>query len=471
MDESKRKVQVSENQGGFKKEIGVFGGVSIIGGIMIGSGIFYIGSIVLQRTNMSLGAALLCWIIGGVVSLLGGMCFAELGASDPLAGGKTIYLSKAFHPFMGFADGFCSWLVSNPASIAGVAIALPTALLSFFDISNFAIKVIAIALIVLLSIFNCFGVKQGSIFQNITMVAKVVPLFIIIIGALIFGRETPDLSLAITGAGGETLGIGSMLGMIGFAVVASLWAYEGWVNLNLVAEEIKNPKRNLPLAIIIAIGGITLLYTLFNYSIYRMIPYDEIVTRINAGDLYLGTEVVNRLMGTFAGAFVTLAMVLAMLNCLNGMIMAFPRTYYAMGRSGHFFKSQGTLHPKYGTPVVAIFWQAVVAIILVIFQSLSQLTAMVVFVGIMFNLATVIAVLRYRKLFPDMKRPYKVPGGAVTVAITSLLFTALAINSLLEDPVSAIIGFGALAISGVLYYVFGKRNQKQEETAKSNSAK
>ena len=123
MDESKRKVQVSENQGGFKKEIGVFGGVSIIGGIMIGSGIFYIGSIVLQRTNMSLGAALLCWIIGGVVSLLGGMCFAELGASDPLAGGKTIYLSKAFHPFMGFADGFCSWLVSNPASIAGVAIA------------------------------------------------------------------------------------------------------------------------------------------------------------------------------------------------------------------------------------------------------------------------------------------------------------------------------------------------------------
>lgn len=153
------------------------------------------------------------------------------------------------------------------------------------------------------------------------------------------------------------------------------------------------------------------------------------------------------------------------------MIMAFPRTYYAMGRSGHFFKSQGTLHPKYGTPIVAIFWQAVVAIIMVILMSLSQLTAMVVFVGMMFNLATVIAVLRYRKLFPDMKRPYKVPGGAVTVAITSLLFTALAINSLLEDPVSAIIGFGALAISGVLYYVFGKRNQKQEETAKATLLK
>ena len=466
MDEKRSTNQEPEAQGTFKKEIGVFGGVSIIGGIMIGSGIFYIGSTVLQRTNMSLGAALLCWVIGGLVSLLGGMCFAELGASDPLAGGKTIYLSKAFHPFMGFADGFCAWLVSNPASIAGVAIALPTALLSFFDISDFAIKGIAIGLIVLLSIFNCFGVKQGSMFQNITMVAKVIPLFIIIIGALIFGRETPDLSIAIVDANGDPAGLGAALGMIGFAVVAALWAYEGWVNLNLVAEEIKNPKRNLPLAIIIAIGGITLLYTLFNFSIYRMIPYDEIVSRINAGDLYLGTEVVNRLMGTFGGTFVTLAMVLAMLNCLNGMIMSFPRTYYAMGRGGHFFKSQGTLHPKYGTPVVAIFWQAVVAIILVIFQSLSQLTSMVVFVGMMFNLATVIAVLRYRKLFPDLERPYKVPGGVVTVLITSVLFAALAINSLLEDPVSAIVGFGALGISGVLYYLFGKRNEKQAAQGK-----
>lgn len=163
----------------FKQEIGVFGGVSIIGGIMVGSGIFYLGSYVLQRTGMSIGLALLCWIIGGFISLLGGLCFAELGASRPVAGGVVVYLNEAYHPIVGFMSGFCSWLLSGAGSIAAMAIALPTALKTFFNISEGSIKVIAVSLIIILTIYNYFGVKKASILQNISMVAKLIPIAII----------------------------------------------------------------------------------------------------------------------------------------------------------------------------------------------------------------------------------------------------------------------------------------------------
>ena len=125
-----------------KREIGVFGGISIIGGIMIGSGIFYLGSYVLQRTNMSFGWALVCWIIGGIVSLLGGLCFAELGASDPKAGGMIVYLNKAFHPAVGYSNGFTTWVLSGSGSIAALAIALPTALNSVVSLSDAAVKLL-----------------------------------------------------------------------------------------------------------------------------------------------------------------------------------------------------------------------------------------------------------------------------------------------------------------------------------------
>src|SRR5699024_10294508 len=125
---------------GFRREISLFGGVSILGGIMVGSGVFYLGSYVLMRTGMSLGLALLSWIIGGLVSLLGGICFAELGASDPSAGGTTVYLNKAYSPVVGFLSGFNNWLIGGPGSIAALAIALPSALTNLFPLGDFQIK-------------------------------------------------------------------------------------------------------------------------------------------------------------------------------------------------------------------------------------------------------------------------------------------------------------------------------------------
>ncbi len=456
-NEGIKSVEPSKSE--FKQEIGIFGGVSIIGGIMIGSGIFYLGSYVLLRTGMSLGLALLCWIVGGIVSLLGGLCFAELGASRPVAGGMVVYLNEAYHPIVGFLFGFASWLISGAGSIAAIAVALPTALRSFFGVSDMGVKVIAIALIVALTVYNYLGVKKASILQNVSMVAKLIPIAIIMFGALMFGNQSPDLSLAP--ADGSSVGFTGMIGMIAFATVATLWAYEGWTNLNTVAEEMKNPKKNLPLSIVIAIGGILVIYTLFNYSIYRVIPHTEIVTMINGGNYYLGTEVAKRIFGNVGGTIVLVGMIISMFGSLNGMILAFPRTYYAMAKEGHFFKSYGKLHPKYKVPHVSIIGQCVISVALVLFRNLDQLTSMVVFSGMLFNVLVVVAVLIYRKKYPDLERPYKMWGYPVTVIITILIFAGLMINTFIEDPVTALIGFIVPAFGCLVYLYFDKQLKKE----------
>lgn len=455
MDKKHQEAAVSES--GFKREIGVFGGVSILGGIMIGSGIFYLGSYVLMRSGYSMGLALLCWIIGGIVSLLGGLCFAELGAADPKAGGMSVYLSKAYHPIVGYMNGFTSLLLSGAGSIAAVAIALPKALQSLFSVSEIQVKVIAIVLIVGLTIYNLFGVKLGTILQNVSMIAKLIPIGIIMIGALIFGKQTPNLSLVPqTGS----VNFGSMIGMIAFATLATLWAYEGWTNLNAVAEEMKNPQKNLPKAIIIAIGGITLIYTLFNFSIYRYLPAETIQSLISSDQLYLGTEVAK---GLFKGGatLVTAGMVISMFGCLNGMILAFPRVYYYMGGEGHFFKFYGKLHPKYKVPTAALIGQCVISIILVLLRNLNQLTNLVTFSGMLFNVMVVLAVYLYRKKFPKLERPYRIPGYPVTLIISVLLYAALMINTFVEDMQTAVIGLVVPLLGAVVYYLFDVYNKKK----------
>lgn len=455
MENNSNKVENSN----FKKEISLFGGVSILGGIMVGSGIFYLGSYALIRSGMSLGLALLSWILGGLVSLLGGICYAELGASDPRAGGLTVYLSKAYSPMVGFLGGFNSWLIGGPGSIAALAIALPSALTALIPMGEWTIKLVAIALIIILTLVNYFGVKFGSRLQNISMVAKLIPIGIIMISGLIFGKVTPDLSL-IPKTG--NVSFGSIISMVAFSVVATLWAYEGWTNLNTVAEELKNPKKNLPLAIIISIVSITLLYTLFNYSIYKVIPFSEIETLLANDEFYLGTYAAEKLMGSSGSLLVIVGMVVSMFGALNGCILAFPRMYYAMSEEGHFFKSFKKLHPVYKVPSAALIVQCIISILLVLLRNLNQLTSLVVFSGMLFNVLGVYAVMIYRRKFPDLERPYKVIGYPVTVILTTLIFIGLMVNTLIEDPVTSIIGLAVPAI-GILFYLYFDRLKKKEQ--------
>lgn len=444
---------------GFKKEIGVFGGISIIGGIMIGSGIFYLGSYVLERTDMSMGLALLCWVIGGLVSILGGLCFAELGACDSRAGGMVVYMNRAYHPSVGYSFGFTSWVISGSGSIAALAIALPTALANFFHLSDMATKIIAIILIIALTAYNCFGIKLGSILQNVSMVAKCIPIAIILFAGLILGKEHPDLSLVPEGTDPT---FGGMIGMIAFATVATLWAYEGWTNLNPVAEEMKNPGRDLPKALILGIGVITVIYALFNFAIYKVLPADQVVSSIESGDIYLGTQVADKLFGGAGGGLILATQLIAIFGSLNGMIIAFPRYYYDMAAEKHFFKNHAKLN-KFGVPQMALISQAVISCILVMLRSLDELTSLVVFAGMLYNVLVIAAVVVYRKKFPDLKRPYKAWGYPVTVVIAIILFFALMINTLVEDPKTAITGLIVPVMGLILWKIFDIKLKKEEQ--------
>ena len=456
---SSKNNETAPQTAGFKKEIGVFGGISIIGGIMIGSGIFYLGSYVLERTDMSMGLALLCWVIGGLVSILGGLCFAELGACDSRAGGMVVYMNRAYHPSVGYSFGFTSWVISGSGSIAALAIALPTALANFFHLSDMATKIIAIILIIALTAYNCFGIKLGSILQNVSMVAKCIPIAIILFAGLILGKEHPDLSLVPEGTDPT---FGGMIGMIAFATVATLWAYEGWTNLNPVAEEMKNPGKDLPKALILGIGVITVIYALFNFAIYKVLPADQVVSSIESGNIYLGTQVADKLFGGAGGGLILATQLIAIFGSLNGMIIAFPRYYYDMAAEKHFFKNHAKLN-KFGVPQVALISQAVISCILVMLRSLDELTSLVVFAGMLYNVLVIAAVVVYRKKFPDLKRPYNAWGYPVTVVIAIILFFALMVNTLVEDPKTAITGLIVPVMGLILWKIFDIKLKKEEQ--------
>lgn len=238
-----------------RREIGLFGGISVLAGIMIGSGIFYIGGIVLARCEMSLGLSLLVWLVGGLITLMSGVCYAELGAMMPKAGGSYVYLREAYGERTAFVSGFSNFILSSSASIAALAVAFAGALATVLPLGPVAQKVVAVGTIVALSLVQIRGIRTGAFVQNVFMVLKLLPIGLIMIAGLFFGTESPDL-LAMPS---ETPSLGAFLPVVAFAVVATLWAYEGWHNLNSIAEEIKNPQRNIPLAILLSIVGVALL--------------------------------------------------------------------------------------------------------------------------------------------------------------------------------------------------------------------
>ena len=446
---------------GMRREIGLFGGISVLAGIMIGSGIFYIGAIVLERSGMSLGLALAVWVAGGLLTLLSGMCYAELGAMMPRAGGSYVYLREAYGERIAFMSGFSSFLLSASGSIAALAVAFVAAVNSLVPIDPLWQKVLAVGTILALTAVNMRGVRTGAFVQNVFMVLKLLPILLILVCGLVMGNESPDLT-AMPASGVDVSGL---LGMMAFGVVATLWAYEGWSNLNSMAEEMRNPRRNIPLAIIGAITGVTLLYVLFNYSLFCVVPFETIAAMIGSGDYYLGTEAAQTLFGSTGMIVVGVAMVLAIFNSLNGCILVFPRVYYAMARDGAMFPSMAKLDAR-GTPVNALLWSAGVAIVLVLFRSLSELTSLVAVAGLIFNALTLHAVIVLRRKYPTMERPYRVWGFPGVIWLVNLASLGLIVNTVFEDPVTAALGC-LIPLAGIGVYELLFRRRVEARAARS----
>jgi APA family basic amino acid/polyamine antiporter len=441
-----------ENMNELKKEIGVFSGISILAGIMIGSGIFALGGLILYRVGFSLGLSLLVWIVGGIITLFSGLTYAELGTMFPETGGYYIYLKKAYGQRVAFLSGLMNFVLMSSGSIAILALLFSNVLSYVINVSAY-VKWIAAILIVLTSVINYFGVKAGSYVQKFLLVAKLLPIFAIIGVGLFVGSQNVSLSLSTA----EPINIFRLLTMIGFGVVGTLFAYEGWTNLNTVAGEMKNVKKDLPKAITFSILLVTIVYVLFIFSIYRIIDYPTLTAIANTEN-YFPMVAFYSLYGTQGLNFIFIAVLISIFGALNGSVMVFPRVYYAMAQDGLFFKPFKSLSSKYKTPHIAILGSMVMALILILFNVETLLT-FVVFGALMFNALIFLSVFLFRKKLPNHDRPYKVFGYPYVPIIALISMIALMVASFIEEPLHSSIGFIVLVIGYFLFDLFIKKNK------------
>ena len=452
-----------KNEQPLKREIGLFGGISILTGIMVGSGIFFVGSFVLLRTDFSIGLSLLVWLIGGLITLSYALIYAELGASMPEAGGYYIYLKKAYGKPLAFMSGFTNFMIISSASIAVLATVFPLILSNIlwflfgFMIPDLLMAFIAVLMIVGLSILNYFGIKISAYVLKVLLVIKAIPIFTILILGLLLGTQSVDLSVNLSDTS-----ITALLSMIGFAVIATFWAYEGWTNLNNVAGEIRKPGRNLPLSLIITMVSVTALYTLYNLSIFRVLSLSQIQDLIANGEVFLGINAAATILGSVGMYIVMFTMLISVFGALNGTIMTFPRVYYAMSQDGLLFRHFKKVHPKYKTPYAAIIGSGVMAIILsfvdfIFDNGLDTLISLVAFGALFFNALIFFSVFIFRKATPDLDRPYKVFGYPYLPAITILITIGLLVATFVEAIIPSLIGTAIIILGLPVYYFLEKR--------------
>lgn len=436
---------------GLKKELGLFHAVSIVGGIMIGSGIFYVSTFVLQRSGMSPGFAILAWVIAGLMSLMAALCYAELGTSIPKSGGTYTYISEAFSPAAGFAMGLTDFFISQSGSISALAVGFATYFSTIVGLTDIQIKIMAIVMILVLSGINMLGIKKGGNVQGIFMVAKLVPIALIIVLGFVMG-DVNNPMIMVPGEGK------SIVTAFALSIVAALWAFDGWSSVYIVSEELKNPKKDLPKAVTIGVIGVTLIYILFNLALLKTLPAVDIA----ANDAPAALAATN-LIGKSGGLLVTIGALLAIFGSCNGCILAYPREYYAMARDKRFFSVFAKINPKTGTPINAQIATAIISSLLILFGTFEQLTALVAFCAWIFYTMGVSSVFVLRKKYPNLPRPYKVIGYPFLPIITIVLSLVVLIATLYEDPKNSVIGVVIPIIGVVIYYLFFKKN----ETGKS----
>ena len=461
-------------QTGLVRKLGLFDSTMVMVGIVIGSGIFLTTGI-MAKSIPSGGLILVAWFVGGLLTLAGALTYAELGAAMPEAGGQYVYLREAYGSMAGFLFGWILFLVYMTGGIAALALAfaeytgyffpsLGTARIildlnvpffqNSFHYSLSAGQIVGVGVIFLLSLFNFIGVGLGKFIQNVFTVIKIGILAAIIIFGLAVGKGTaPDLSLNPMGLDFSSLLIG-----FGVSLVAVAWAFDGWNNVNFVAGEIKNPKRNLPLALILGTLGTTFLYVLVNYVYLYAIPIQEAV-----GVVRIAEKATGALFGASTGALISALVIVSVFGSLNGSILVGPRVYYAMAKDGLFFRRVAHVHPRFRTPGFSILIQAIWSSLLTLLGTFEQIFTFAMFIAILFWIAATASVFTLRKKRPDLPRPYKTWGYPIVPAIFIIASSGILLNTLVEKPVEALAGLllTALGIPAYFYWKWrGKREKK-----------
>jgi len=442
------------------RDLGVSQATAVVVGTIIGSGIFLVPAEMMQAVG-SARLVYLAWIAGGLLSFFGALTYAELGAMKPQAGGEYVYVRDAYGPLAGFLYAWTWFAIAKPASIATVTTGIVRVLGTFQPLSFLSRtlisaplevsygQLVAIAATLLISALNYIGIKKAGEFQLVFTLLKVA----IIIGVVIVGLSYAQGSWRHF-AESYTLAKGGLVGFMA-ALVAALWAYDGWNDLNMVAGEVSRPERNIPIALIAGVATVGALYMLTNAAVQYVLP-----AAVIAGSPRPASDAVAGVLGMRGAAVVSAGMALSMLVTLNGTIMSGARVPFAVARDGYFFSTLARIHPRFHTPTAAIVVQAILSIVLLLLGgNFRELFSLAIFAEWLFYMIAGSSVFVFRRREPQTNRPFRVWGYPLVPALFLLAAGLLLCYTFAANVRNSL--FGSLVIlAGVPFFYVFRRKRK-----------
>jgi APA family basic amino acid/polyamine antiporter len=449
-----------------RRALGAWATTAIVIGTAIGSGIFLVPTDMVKAVG-SFEMVTIVWIFGGILTLFGALTYAELSAALPGAGGEYVYLNAAYGPFFGFIYGWTQTWVAKAASIATLATAFYTYLADFLPVLTHVLyridvpigphggpleirygQAVAIGVILFLAGVNYLGVKVGGTVQVAVTILKIALIGAVIVIGLLSGMgNSANFQTTVPPQPG---------GIEGFfvALVAALWAYDGWNNAGMLGSEIERPQKNLPRALIIGTSCMMAIYLLTNLTYFYVLSSSEV-----AGSERVAADAMRRVLGQPGGAMVSIAAMISIFAALNGSILSGSRIPYAMARDGLFFQPLSRVHPQFRTPGPSILLLGVWSSLVLLSGQYRQLYTLVIFPSWILYGMTAASVIVLRRKRPDLERPYRVIGYPLVPVLFVCVALALLYSTLLTSPRESGIGLVLIAI-GLPFYFHWKRRLK-----------
>jgi basic amino acid/polyamine antiporter, APA family len=411
---------------------------------IIGSGIFFVSSTVATQLFGDTGLILMAWLAGGVLSMLGALTLAELTALRPEAGGIYVFIRECYGQLPAFLYGWTLFFVISSGTMAALAVAFSDNLRAILPMSSIEAKIAAIGVILGLAALNVRGTRYSANVQNLAAVIK--------IGSVL------TISCSILAKVHGAIGLHTFLphpfswsvtSSFGLSLVAILWAYEGWQYATYSAGETINPRRNFPLAFLIGMSTVIVVYLTANIAYIAALGPAGVARSSN-----VAADAMTRMFGRPAAAMVVIAIGLSVVGGANGLLLTNTRVYYAMARDGVFFAKLADVHPRFRTPAFAIIAGSGWAAILALSGTFHQLLTSVMFIGWLFYALAVSCIFVHRRRFRTIERPYRMPGYPWTPVLFLLAATALAANTLVHQPMRSLVGLSIVALGIPAYQIW-----------------
>jgi APA family basic amino acid/polyamine antiporter len=460
--------------GGLVKGLGLFDATSIVMGSMIGSGVFIVAADIGRQVN-SPGLLMTTWAATAVLTLIAALSYGELAAAMPQAGGQYVYLREAFGPLSGFLYGWTLFTVIQTGTIAAVAVAFAKFLGIFVpavaaDVWLFRAgpvglntqQAAAMAVIVCLTWVNTRGIRTGAAVQNVFTVAKTGALAGLILLGLFAGRRADAVAANFGDFWGGAEWGWEAVRLVGVAMVGALFSSDSWNNVTFTAGEIRNPKRDLPLSLALGVTAVSVLYLLCNLVYLLALPLPAIQ---GAAEDRVATAAVARILGGSATEVMAAAVMVSTFGCVNGLVLAGPRVYYAMALDGLFFKGLKRLDPATGAPVRSLWLQCGWACLLALTGRYGDLLDYVIFAVLFFYILTIAGLFVLRRRRPAMERPYKAFGYPALPAIYLAAAGLIEVLLLIYKPDYTWPGLMVVALGVPVYMAWRRRKERTEVQA------